>query len=195
MTIKITLLALTFAAFGFSSCQQNHQADVAVKENGLIFDTLSYETALRYVKNYESHAGTVDSGLVGKQAVGQIHQKPNTRCVWFSLARLDSVVQKTRREGGDGVRFYLASYDRNYGSDFKGGHKPDKQFWGSTTLVMVSTKDSVVKPYHQDYYYKKPAAGQNGGLQGFIIGNAPENRGEQCPPPNTCSSIGATLVK
>lgn len=190
MIKKITLITLAFAAIGFSSCQQNHQADVAVKENGLIFDTLSYETALKYVKNYESHAGTIDSGLLGN-----IHKKPNTRCIWFPLARLDSMVQKTRREGGDGVRFYLASYDKNYGSDFKGGYKPDKQFWGLTTLVMVSTKDSVVKPYHQDYYYKKPAAGQNGGLQGFIIGTPPENRGEQCPPPATCSSIGATLVK
>jgi hypothetical protein len=197
MTIKITLLALAIAGLGFSSCKQSPQAVTAPHPDAQIVDTLTYETALRYVKNYESRAGTVDSGLLGANGLGKIYHKPNTRCVWFSVGRLDSLVKKIKNEGGDGIRFYLASYDKNYDKDFVGGHKPDKQFWGFNTLVMVSTTRLLgdTNKYHWDYYKGKPAQGQTKTDGGFIVGAPPENRGEQCPPPATCSSIGATLIQ
>jgi hypothetical protein len=183
MIRKITLIALAFAAIGFSSCQQKQTADLSIKENGFNIDTLNLQTALRYVKNYRKHAGKIgpDKGS-------------NTRSIWFSRERLRAIVDTIYKEGGDGVRFYLAAYDTVYTADFKGGHKPDSIYWGYNTLVMVSTKKDVSKGYiiHQDYYDKKPANGQNGGLQGLIIGTTPENRGEQCPPPATCT--GASLL-
>ncbi|MDN3582455.1 hypothetical protein [Mucilaginibacter flavus] len=195
MTIKIALITFVVAAIGFSSCKPNQQSAITDAAPGAInVDTLTYETALRYVKNYEKHAGTVDS----LDSRGGKHKNSNSRCIWFSLARMDSLVQRVRREGGDGVRLYLATYDSTYKIDYR-GHKPDKKYWGYNTLVMVSTKDSVGAgdslTYHADYYKKKKKPGQNGGPEGFIIGNPPENRGEQCPPPVTCSSIGATLIK
>jgi len=194
MIKKITLITLAFAAIGFSACQQKQQADVSANKIGINMDTLSLQTALRYVKNYSKNAGTVDSAFSDAQAVERTYKGSNTRCVWFNAKRLRALADSIINEGGDGIRFYLATYDKSYSEDFKGGHKPDKQYWGYNTLVMVSTKpDSTSgKIIHQDYYGKNSQPGQNGGPQGFIVGTTPENRGEQCPPPATCK--GATLL-
>lgn len=191
------MFGLAIAAMGLSACQQNQHADLATDNTGSDMDTLSYQVALKYVKNYEKHAGTVDSTVTDARAVEKKKKLPNTRAIWFSLARMDTLVKKIKAEGGDGIRFYLATYDTVYTEKFKGGHKPPRQYWGYNTLIMVSTKD-VVKDginYHWDYYGQKPPAGQVGGNQGTIVGTVPENRGEQCPPPATCKSIGATLVQ
>jgi hypothetical protein len=194
MIKKITLISLAFATIGFSSCQQKQQADVSTNKIGINIDTLSLQTALRYVKNYKKNAGTVDSAFSDAQAVEKTYKGSNTRCIWFSVDRLQALVDSIKKEKGDGIRFYLATYDKSYSEDFKGGHKPEKQYWGYNTLVMVSTKpDSTTGTLiHQDYYGKNSQAGQNGGQQGFIVGSTPENRGEQCPPPATCK--GATLL-
>ncbi len=187
MTIKKSVLALAIAAISFSACQQKQAAEPAVTGHPN-FDTLSYQKALKYVSNYK--AGMVDSIGDDASGINKHHPVPNTRAVWFSIKRMDSLVAQIKREGGDGIRFYLATYDSTY-KDVIGGNKPDKRYWGHTTLVMVSTKDSTVKPYHQDYYYK---INGNGPSQGVIVGTVPENRGEQCPPPSTCKTVGATLV-
>lgn len=199
MTIKQTTFCLAIAALGFASCQQNQHADTSGDKNTVSIDTssldtLSYNVALSYVHNYAKHAGTVDSSI-NENGVDKVKKRPNTRCVWFPIKRLRKLVDSIDKQGGDGIRFYLATYDSLYTKDFK-GHVPDKKYWGYNTLVMVSTKDSLNHQYHQDYYNNKPKPGQNGGvMQGFIVGTTPENRGEQCPPPLTCGKIGATLIK
>jgi hypothetical protein len=190
MIKKITLITLAVAAIGFSACQQKQAAETAVTGRPDL-DTLSYQKALKYVANYEKHAGMVDSTIDDASARNTTKKVPNTRAIWFSIERMDSLVSRIKREHGDGIRFYLATYDSTYKEAF-GGNKPNKRYWGHTTLVMVSTKDSTVKPYHQDYFYRKTA---NGPSQGVIVGTVPENRGEQCPPPATCSTTGATLVQ
>ncbi|HEY9194607.1 MAG TPA: hypothetical protein VIM77_00020, partial [Mucilaginibacter sp.] len=88
--------------------------------------------------------------------------------------------------------FYYSTYDSTYKASFK-GHIPARQYWGYNTLIMVSTKDSL-KQFHQDYYYARPTGNPTGVAQGFIVNTVPENRGEQCPPPANCYSIGATLI-
>jgi hypothetical protein len=188
MTIKVTLFALAIATLGFSACQQKQAIETAVTGRPN-FDTLSYQKALKYVANYK--ADSVESIGDDANAVQKPKKVPNTRAIWFSIERMDSLVSKIKREHGDGIRFYLATYDSTYKEVF-GGNKPDKKYWGHTTLVMVSTKDSSVKEFHQDYFYKKNVKGPS---QGVIVGTVPENRGEQCPPPSTCKSIGALLVQ
>ncbi|SEP32965.1 hypothetical protein [Mucilaginibacter sp. OK283] len=193
MIKKITLITLTIAAIGFSACQQKQTAGPSVVIDP---DTLSREVALKYVANYGKHAGTVDSTITDAQGLEKKKQLPNTRAIYFSIERMEALVKKIKDEGGQGIRFYLAAYDSTYTKGFN-GRKPAKDYWGYNTLVMVSTKDTTINGtlYHWDYYNQKPPAGKNGGLQGSIIGTTPENRGEQCPPPATCSTTGATLVQ
>ena len=122
---------------------------------------------------------------------------PNTRAIWFSADRLQKLVNKIKNEGGDGIRFYLATYDTIYPAKFIGGHKPATDYWGHTTLVLVSTKDSTNKmsqKFHRDYYTNKLQGANGQPSKGFIVGGTPENRGELCPPPRDCNSLGATLI-
>ncbi|MCO5934713.1 hypothetical protein NAF17_04105 [Mucilaginibacter sp. RB4R14] len=201
MTFKKTLLLLSATAVIFSACENQHAKDESKAEAPKLTaqqvidtDSLSYERAKQYVKNYEKHAGTVDSNY-SESNFAKTKKKPNTRCIWFSADRILALAQKIKDEGGDGIRFYLASYDTVYASKFN-GRKPPRDYWGYNTLVMVSTKDSVNKVdehFHRDYYTNgkvtpsKPATG-------FILGGVPENRGEICPPPKTCNTVGATLI-
>lgn len=199
MTIKKTAFYLAIATLAFTACQQKKTADTSTAANTVVLDTLnldtlSYNVALNYVKNYAKHAGTVDSTIT-LQGKPIVKKNPNTRCVWFSAVRLRKLADSVLKEGGDGIRFYLATYDSLYTDQFA-GHKPNREYWGYNTLVMVSTKDSLNHKFHQDYYKPKAKPGENGGTQeGFIIGTTPENRGEQCPPPLTCTKTGATLIK
>lgn len=201
-TIKKPLLLLSAAAIIFSACQNQHANDAPKTEAPKLTaqqvidtDSLSYEHAKQYVKNYEKHAGTVDSGYT-EANFAKVKKKPNTRCIWFSADRILALAQKIKDEGGDGIRFYLASYDTVYANKFK-GRKPPKDYWGYNTLVMVSTKDSVNKVeqhYHQDYYTNSKVTDQTKPPRGFIVGGVPENRGELCPPPKNCNTVGATLI-
>ena len=185
MTIKRTLFLLTAAAIGLTSCQTK-PAETKGGPSAFEGDTLSYKVAKAYVKNYEKHAGTIDS-IDTSPGSNKVVKLPNTRAIWFSAGRLDSLVSKIKKEKGDGIRFYLATYDTGYKEDVN-SRMPDKKYWGYNTLVMVSTKDSLGK-YHQDYYKNTSA---NGPASGFIVGATPENRGEMCPPPRDCT--GATLL-
>lgn len=197
MTLKTTLITFVVAAIYFSGCQQKQAtttaADPAPQAN---LDTVGYKLALAYVKNYEKHAGKADSIIKLDQKPDTV-KVPNTRAIWFDIDRLKALVDSIKKEHGDGIRFYLATYHNDYPGTFVDGHIPDKMYWGRNTLIMVSTtevkKDG--KTLHWDYYKGKPAPGQNSGSTGFIVGTTPENRGEQCPPPATCSTTGATLVQ
>jgi hypothetical protein len=197
MTIKQTALLLAITALGFSACQQKQPANpVTDLESHTNLDTLGYKLALAYVKNYEKHAGTADS-IVKLDQKPDTLKVPNTRAIWFSTKRLQNLLDSVNKYNGDGVRFYMGTYHNSYPGTFVDGHIPDKMYWGRNTLIMVSTtgveKDG--KTLHWDFYKGKPAPGQNSGAGGFIVGTPPENRGEQCPPPRVCSSIGATLVQ
>ncbi|MFC5285229.1 hypothetical protein [Pedobacter alpinus] len=191
MKFEKNILFLIIIIIGLNACQQNGN-----KEDNLLTtadDTLSYELAKRYVKNYEKNAGYVET--ISKDSTGTIISKaPDTRSVWFDIERLESIVKQIKAEGGDGIRFYLGTYDQNYPEQFKMGHIPPTDYWGYNTLIMVSTKDSL-KKYHRDYYSETTKAGKK--RKGVImsVGSAPENRGEICPPPSDCYDIGATLIE
>ncbi|WP_131538875.1 hypothetical protein [Pedobacter nototheniae] len=191
MSLKSTLITLAVAAIGLSACQ-NKPVDVAKDENLKDnIDTLSLKVAKTYVQNYAKRAGTVDSNFM-EAGFSKTKKLPDTRAVWFSIARLKALVKKIEAEGGDGIRFYYAAYDSTY-NDKSQGHQPPRPYWNHNTLIMISTKDSL-KKYHRDYYNDKKV-GSNGGVNGFIIGTTPENRGEMCPPPANCNDIGATLIE
>jgi hypothetical protein len=103
MTIKKTLF--------YFACQPK-QTDTALSSK-FDADTLSYRLAKAYVKNYEKHAGTVDSNVTD-QAGAKVVKNPNSRAIWFSAERLEALLKKIRTEKGDGIRFYLATYDSVY---------------------------------------------------------------------------------
>ena len=194
MKLHKTLLYLTGALLALSACQNQHADQAPPKTSIFNYDSLSYEMAKNYVKNYEKHAGNIDSTYT-VNGVARVKKTTNTRCIWFSAERLQQMLDKIKGEGGDGIRFYLATYDSIYPQAI-GGLTPPPEYWGRNTLVMVSTKDSTNKKdqiFHRDYYTSpKPKA--NKPATGFILGGTPENRGEICPPPKNCNSIGATLI-
>lgn len=179
---KLSLIALTILVF--ISCEQEEISTFLSKkdtaENTESFK-LDYQTAKRYVANYASHAGYVDQ--TASEAQLKIAKKPETRSVWFSKERLQSMLTQLENEKGDGVRFYMATYDNIPRPD---ANIPQEHL-GFNTLVVVSTKDSVVgtQTFHRDFYSTLDAVS----TVGFV-----ENRGELCPPPADCFEIGATLI-
>nr|WP_067060926.1 hypothetical protein [Mucilaginibacter sp. L294] len=197
MQIKNPLLYVAVAALAFSACQNQH-ADLAQSPKPTLtfnYDSLSYAKAKSYVTNYEKHAGKVDSTYAEK-GVTVTKKKDNTRSIWFSAERLQALLDKIKSEGGDGIRFYLATYDTSYNTKIIGVVVPPREYWGYNTLVMVSTKDStneVKQKFHRDYFTSKPAKSDKPTL-GFIVGGPPENRGELCPPPIKCNATGALLI-
>jgi len=165
--ISIPLLTILFAGACKPAAGDHDNANTDIVLKG----TIDVKNAKRLVKNFD------DRTYRKKDQLGF----NDTRCVWFSVGQLDSLIQKIKREKGDGVRFYLAAYDKD--SAFHN----DTLFRDHTTLVMVSTAlDSRGK--HVDYYYDKT----NG--RGTILTATPENSGELCPPPTNCSGDGATLL-
>src|SRR5690606_18466486 len=80
---------------------------------------------------------------------------PDTRTIWFGIDQIEALVAQIRREGGDGIRFYLAAYDE--------GAEP---YGGYNTLLMVSTRDSIAggEHFHRDYFDEKAP-----GATGFVV--------------------------
>ncbi|THU38341.1 hypothetical protein FAM09_16835 [Niastella caeni] len=170
-----SLMAIIFIA----AC--NPSANDPGKPTPILKGSIDVKTAKRLVKNFEprSYHETGEYGFF------------DTRCVWFSIEQLDTLVQKIKHENGDGIRFYLAAYDKDSAIHNKSVYR------NHSTLVMVSTFDTVVirdskrEHKHWDYYGKSA----NGIDAGAILTTDPENRGELCPPPATCGEEGATLFK
>lgn len=181
-TFKLTLIALTLVTF--ISCEQEDIKSYLSKndkiENGDSYK-LDYQTAKRYVANYAAHAGYVDQ--TASEIQSKAAKRPETRSIWFSKERLQSMLDQLENEKGDGVRFYLATYDN---VPMAGTNIPQEHL-GFNTLLMVSTKDSVAgsETFHRDYYNTTGAVS----TIGFV-----ENKGEICPPPADCINIGATLI-
>ncbi|AYL96139.1 hypothetical protein [Mucilaginibacter celer] len=186
MNLKnLTIAAAVLATMSFYACTQKPQGAATTPAPSIVLDpdTISVDSAMKYVANFSrnTHDSIPGEGVLGKK-------RPNTRCIWFSIDRLDSLVKKIKAEKGDGIRFYMAAYDNHYNP--KGLNTPPKDYWGHSTLIMVSTYLDQASGNHNDYYKGSPFS--NGG-SGGIFTTTPENRGELCPPPATCKSIGATL--
>ena len=171
------LISFLFSAILFAIACKPSASD----NGGMVLkDTINYTSAKQFVENfgkrvYRKHQG----GLLFS----------DTRCVWFSIKQLDTLVQQIKNEGGDGIRFYMATYDSLPDPNYK---VPPK-FRNCSTLIMVSTRDSVVtkdSSIHVDYFGNKIK-----NKAGAMATTTPENRGELCPPPQNCDSEGALLLE
>jgi len=123
---------------------------------------IPFKTAYRMVANYAPRAGFVQRGD---------QQLPNSRTVWFDLARLRQMVDQIEADGGDGIRIYFAAYDNAYTSNVtEDGQVPPREYWGYNTLLLVPTRDSIINGgvYHRDYFDP---------IDSTIV-----NRGLLCPP-------------
>lgn len=99
--------------------------------------------------------------------------KKNTKCIWFSLSRIDSIYTYLHREKNagistDGIRIYFATYPK----ESEPG-KPHVHGFRNTIVIVSTKKDSTNgKKYHKDYFTKLK--------NGFPF--VPENKGELTPP-------------
>jgi len=205
MKLKLPVLFTALIAVGLAACQQKETAAVETTSKNLTVPDsvlVDVQTAREYVHNYASHAGYVDQTV--EEIKAKAPKKPDTRCVWFSKERLREMLDQLEKEKGDGVRFYMVTYNKKYDTTLIGRKTPipPKKYWGYNTLLMVSTKpvQSDEGILHFDYYeniVNEENAAKNAAKKeksGFIVTFVPENRGELCPPPSNCRSIGATLL-
>jgi hypothetical protein len=153
-------------------------------------------TARRLVKNFADRSHHRPRPILGDTLDGRLPDTlRDTRCVWFSLDRLDSLITQIKKdtvEGRKGIRFYFAAYDKTT----RNTDLPTKiEYRCYSTLVMVSTRDSIRRTttgndtLHFDYYNNKVP-----NRIGAILTATPENQGELCPPPLNCFVDGATLL-
>jgi len=174
-----TLIALTAGA-----CKP--QTNTTDAQTGgdipLLKGTINDTTARRLVDNFKGRAHIFRNGKGDKGLIF-----PDTRCVWFSIDQLALLVEKIKREKGDGIRFYFAAYDSLKKTDTKDIKDEYKNY---STLIMVSTRTDSVTKAHVDYYRDLLSKSKNGS----IIMAIPENQGELCPPPAHCVTAGATLL-
>lgn len=168
--IFISFLAILFAGACKRDCCK-HEKD---NETTVLQGEIDVKTAKRLVDNFAPRS--FRNGNFGYK---------DTRCVWFSKEQLKKLICKLEKENGDGVRFYLGTYDR----DTMPGPDYDTSYKNQTTLIMVSTKLKSGK--HFDYFGKT----ENGTDLGAILTSDPQNRGEMCPPPQTCIAEGALLFE
>jgi hypothetical protein len=155
-------------------------------------------TARRLVKNFEGRSHHRPRPFLGDALDGQFPDTlSDSRCVWFSLNQLESLITRMKNdsvEGTKGIRFYFAAYDKTT----RNTDVPTKiDYRCYSTLVMVSTRDSIRKDsngkidtLHFDYYGDKLPS-----RRGAILTAPPENQGELRPPPATCAGDGATLLQ
>ncbi|MBB5397384.1 hypothetical protein [Mucilaginibacter sp. AK015] len=139
--------------------------------------------AEKLVKNYEAN----------EQRMTNI---PNTGAIWLDINKLDLLINKLKRESADGVSIYFAKYGDNVADEktFKAGLEDDYSY--HNTIILVGSKESVVTnstgvktSNHLDSFSTNES---NGSAYTFFTD--PVNKGELCPPPSPCCSIGATLL-
>jgi hypothetical protein len=179
-TLNLFLITL-FIALAIGACKPQNNGNVQASADAqLLKGTIPETTARRLVENFKGRAHIFKHGKM---------ILPDTRTVWFSKEQLKDLVKRVYDENGDGIRFYLATYDSTKHEDTK---MIKDMYMNYTTLIMVSTRFDPLKKIHLDYYndVKNPS-----GKKGGIIMSAPENQGELCPPPATCAGLGATLLQ
>lgn len=200
MKLNFTFLFAVLITLSTASCKQNESASGIDNAADTIPDsvTVDLKTARRYVANYAPHAGNPDQ--TEREIAEKVPKKPDTRAIWFDKKRLQQMLAQLEKEKGDGVRFYLITYDNTYDTTKKSDKPvPPSKYWGYNTLLMVSTKDSLIngKKVHADYYTDTVVGGEPKSKtkkRGFIVTYVPENRGELCPPPASCKDEGADLL-
>ena len=186
---KYILCAATFVILFMSACTQRETPKSEMTSAIPDSDLLSYKIAKKYVQNYAPRAGVVRKITTDGSSKLATDTLPDTRCIWFSAQRLRALADQIEKEHGDGIRFYLSTYDKEYIGN-KQPHQPERAYWGYNTLIMVSTQ--YINGNHVDYYTNSVTSNPRG--HGFIVMTVPENRGELCPPPANCKDIGATLL-
>ncbi len=132
------------------------------------------DEAYRMVANYAPKAGFVERD-------GQL--LPDSRAIWFPIEMLRLLVDQIEDEGGDGIRFYLSTYDSDYTDAPEGTYIPPERYWGYNTLLLVSTRDSMAngQHYHRDYF-DSSIQGSRERQAGFIVTSRVRNRGNVCYP-------------
>lgn len=203
MKLRLHLLLPFLTIISISACKQKttEGTNASTTDTTVIPDSVivPVKEAKVYIDNYSTKAGFVDA-TPEEIAQGKPKKKPDTRCIWFSKDRLQAMLNQLEKEKGNGIRFYLATYDKAYleKQAKKSASHPQKEYWGYNTLVMVSTrpaKNDSGQPINKDYYFDIEKGVPTGGKDnGFIVGMTPENRGELCPPPADCFKEGATLL-
>ncbi|WCT10965.1 hypothetical protein [Mucilaginibacter jinjuensis] len=191
-TLKlIPLLAL--AVLMISACNEAPNKDhdaipEATAATPVLTGKVDTTTAKRWVARFKSRSHKF------KENMG------DTRCVWFSKDQLKALLSKVDSiQDGDGIRFYLATYDSIPAHGFN-NFKPE--YANYSTLVMVTTRKGtgLLSGKHMDYY-KEQTKLLNGKSvidakhSGIIISATPENEGELCPPPAKCNTQGAMLLE
>ena len=176
--IFFSLLAIIF----FNACKPEDSNSKKTGTNTIVGDTISHDEAKRLVTNFDSHVYNPPrpTGCLGCDF-------KDTRCIWFHKDSLIKILNEITDQKGDGIRFYFAAYDTT------GEHGCDHEHLDHSTLVLVSTYDTLINPgkkdsvhKHFDYYGSK--------RPGVSLTTTPENRGEICPPPSNCYDEGATLL-
>ena len=203
MKLRLQILLPLLTIITISACQQKttETSNASTTDTTVIPDSVivPVKEAKVYINNYSSKAGFVDA-TPEDIAAGKPKKKPDTRCIWFSKERLQAMLSQLENEKGNGIRFYLATYNKKYleAQTKKSASHPQKEYWGYNTLLMVSTKqakndagEQINKDYYVDLEKSTPTADNQ---KGFIVTITPENRGELCPPPADCFKQGATLL-
>jgi hypothetical protein len=147
--------------------------DISGEKDPVIIKTpIPRPDAYKLVQNYKRRH------VLRRGLGGGFERIQNTRSVWYSIDQMEEIVKRIKKEGGDGIRFYFARYDE----EIVGNICHSKQ----NTILMVSTNDTLIegKLLHFDYYEDK---------KGLVVKIVPENKGEICPPPKDCKTIGAFL--
>lgn len=126
----------------------------------------------------------------------QVSNIPNTSAIWLNLDKLESLVIKLKSEGADGVNIYFATYGDNVADESSYNAGLEKDYSYRNTIILVAGKESpttntngVKINYHLDSFSKNEPNGS-----AFTFFTDPVNKGELCPPPSPCCSIGATLL-
>jgi|GEM_PF-1129864 len=138
---------------------------------------IPHDTAQQLVLNY------VPPAIPDRQNPDGTITTGNTQAIWFDITSLAELIDEvTQLPQGDGVRVYFGKYGSGYrGIDSRG---VKQNYSNATTLVLVPTVTSTngVVVHHVDF----------GGTA--TIPADYENKGEVCPPPSNCFTIGATLL-
>ena len=124
------------------------------------------------IRNYKQERWVHNSKRLGKE---------DSLSVWYSLEELEEFLEKVRDHGGDGIKIYFGSYDKE--------HSSQPLYAGRQTLVLVATKakETANGAVNKDLYI-------NGGTENTILAY---NCGSLCPPfcqGGDADGIGITII-
>ena len=86
------------------------------------------ELADRMIREYKHTRWVTNSEKIGK---------PDSLSAWFSVEDMENFLANVKANGGDGIRFYFASYPENY--------QALPQYAGRQTIVSVATRSKETK--------------------------------------------------